>query len=44
MEYNTNQHPEQRARDQIDQMLIDAGWLVQNKNNVNLNACKRGCC
>ncbi|MES0492175.1 MAG: type I restriction endonuclease, partial [Leptospirales bacterium] len=34
----TNQNPEQKARDKIDQMLINAGWLVQSKNRVNLSA------
>jgi type I restriction enzyme R subunit len=33
-----NQNPEQIARDKIDQMLIDAGWLVQSKDKVNLSA------
>ncbi|MDO9318253.1 MAG: type I restriction-modification enzyme R subunit C-terminal domain-containing protein [Gammaproteobacteria bacterium] len=33
-----NQNPEQRARDRIDRQLIAAGWLVQNKNAINLNA------
>lgn len=33
-----NQNPEQIARDRIDQMLIDAGWLVQDKSKVNLSA------
>ena len=33
-----NQNPEQIARDKIDHMLIDAGWLVQSKDKVNLSA------
>lgn len=33
-----NQNPEQRARDHIDRQLEQAGWLVQNKNTINLNA------
>ena len=33
-----NQNPEQQARDKIDQMLVDAGWLVQSKKQVNLSA------
>ena len=33
-----NQNPEQIARDKIDQMLVDAGWLVQSKKEVNLSA------
>jgi type I restriction enzyme R subunit len=32
-----NQNPEQIARDHIDQMLLDAGWVVQSKNKVNLS-------
>ena len=35
-----NQNPEQVARDQIDAMLILAGWVVQSKNKVNLAANK----
>jgi len=35
---NMNQNPEQIARDKIDQMLVDAGWLVQSKDKVNLSA------
>lgn len=31
-----NQNPEQIARDKIDKMLIDAGWIVQSKNEVDL--------
>lgn len=33
-----NQNPEQIARDKIDHMLVDAGWLVQSKDQVNLSA------
>ncbi len=33
-----NQNPEQIARDKIDQMLVDAGWLVQSKDKVNFSA------
>ena len=33
-----NQNPEQIARDKIDKMLLEAGWLVQSKENVNLSA------
>ncbi|MEM6255444.1 MAG: DEAD/DEAH box helicase family protein [Cyanobacteria bacterium P01_D01_bin.156] len=33
-----NQTPEQKARDRIDTLLIDAGWLVQHKSKINLNA------
>jgi type I restriction enzyme R subunit len=35
-----NQNPEQIARDKIDQMLVDAAWLVQSKDEVNLSAGK----
>ena len=34
-----NQNPEQIARDKIDRMLLEAGWIVQDKNRVNLAAC-----
>ncbi|MBT3209547.1 MAG: DEAD/DEAH box helicase family protein [Bacteroidetes bacterium] len=37
---NINQNPEQIARDKIDQMLVDADWLVQSKNKVDLSANK----
>ena len=33
-----NQNPEQKARDNIDQMLIASGWQVQDKEKINLNA------
>ncbi|MBD2162624.1 DEAD/DEAH box helicase family protein [Limnothrix sp. FACHB-1083] len=33
-----NQNPEQQARDQIDAQLRQAGWDVQSKNRINLNA------
>lgn len=33
-----NQNPEQLARDQIDLKLYVSGWIIQNKNAVNLNA------
>ena len=33
-----NQSPEQKARDNIDAMLNDAGWKVQNNKRVNFNA------
>lgn len=32
-----NQNPEQKARDNIDLMLSQAGWVVQSKNKVNLS-------
>ncbi|MBF8962947.1 DEAD/DEAH box helicase family protein [Pontibacter sp. FD36] len=33
-----NQNPEQIARDQIDDLLIASGWVIQDKNKVNLAA------
>lgn len=33
-----NQNPEQMARDNIDSMLAQAGWVVQPKDKVNLSA------
>lgn len=30
--------PEQRAREQIDRLLTDCGWIIQDKTTVNLNA------
>lgn len=38
MAIDINQNPEQKARDLIDKMLADAGWVVQSKNKVNLSA------
>jgi len=35
-----NRTPEQRARDKIDLMLDQAGWIVQSKNEVNLSEGK----
>ena len=35
-----NQNPEQIARDNIDKMLVEAGWEVQSKNKVDLSAAK----
>lgn len=32
------QTPEQLARDRIDTMLTEAGWVVQSKQNVDLFA------
>lgn len=37
MTISINQNPEQIARDRIDAMLIEAGWLVQSKDKVNLS-------
>ena len=33
-----NQNPEQIARDRIDSMLLEAGWLVQSKGEIDLSA------
>ena len=33
-----NQNPEQLARDQIDQQLLAAGWVIQDKTKINLSA------
>lgn len=33
-----NQNPEQKARDNIDKMLLQAGWCVQDKKKINFNA------
>lgn len=33
-----NQNPEQKARDNIDQLMINAGWQVQDKDKINLTA------
>lgn len=33
-----NQNPEQLARDKIDEQLLASGWIIQNKNQINLNA------
>ncbi len=33
-----NQTPEQKARDRIDDLLTQAGWIIQPKNKINLNA------
>lgn len=33
-----NQTPEQQARDRIDDLLIQAGWSVQNKSKIDLGA------
>lgn len=38
MTKDKNQNPEQIARDKIDLMLIEAGWIVQSKNEVDLGA------
>lgn len=33
-----NQTPEQIARDKIDKILTNAGWIVQSRDKVNFNA------
>lgn len=33
-----NQNPEQTARDRIDAMLAESGWLVQDNQAINFNA------
>lgn len=33
-----NKNPEQIARDKIDEMLRQAGWIVQSKNKIDLSA------
>ena len=33
-----NQNPEQLARDNIDRLLAEAGWKVQHKKKIDLNA------
>jgi type I restriction enzyme, R subunit len=33
-----NQNPEQLARDKIDKLLINSGWLIQNRSSINLAA------
>lgn len=38
MHSTKNQNPEQIARDTIDEMLIKAGWVVQDKKKINLSA------
>lgn len=34
----TNQDPEQKARDNIDMQLVACGWVIQDKEKINLNA------
>ncbi len=33
-----NQNPEQKARDTIDSLLMQAGWVVQSAKKIDLNA------
>ena len=35
-----NQTPEQKARDLIDKKLVEAGWAVQSKDGIDLNAAR----
>ena len=35
-----NQNPEQKARDLIDKKLVEAGWAVQSKDSIDLNAAR----
>jgi type I restriction enzyme R subunit len=35
-----NQHPEQLARDKIDQLLLASGWVIQSKSRINLELKK----
>lgn len=35
-----NQNPEQKARDKIDNLLIQAGWTIQHKNRINFSASR----
>lgn len=37
---NANQNPEQFTRHKIEALLIQAGWLIQNKSAINLAAAK----
>jgi type I restriction enzyme R subunit len=34
----SNQNAEQRARDQIDAKLAEAGWIVQHRMPINFDA------
>ncbi|HPL97066.1 MAG TPA: DEAD/DEAH box helicase family protein, partial [Smithellaceae bacterium] len=38
VEIMVNQTPEQIARDEIDKQLIECGWIIQNKKQINLHA------
>ena len=35
-----NQNPEQRARDQIDTLLQQAGWVIQNNKKIDFSAAQ----
>ncbi len=34
---DSNKNPEQKARDNIDRMLHESGWVVQDKKKINFN-------
>ena len=36
---SANQTPEQAARDKIDRMLFDSGWIVQDKTKIDFSVC-----
>ena len=35
---SANQTPKQAARNKIDRMLVDSGWLVQDKKKIDFSA------
>ena len=35
---SSNKNPEQLARDRIDALLSEAGWVVQDKKTLDFNA------
>ena len=37
MQIDINQNPEQLARDNIDKLLRNAGWAIQNAKKINWN-------
>lgn len=39
-----NKYSEQIARDKIDQLLIQSGWIVQSKQDVFFILPKHGIC
>jgi type I restriction enzyme, R subunit len=34
------QSPEERAREKIDKLLTDCGWVIQNRSTINLSASR----
>src|SRR5213594_3586810 len=32
--------PEELAREKIDKLLTDCGWILQNRSTINLSACR----